>query len=201
MNLQLQEYVKQQRASGANDAQIVLTLKQAGWQEADVAEALGQGVPKPAGVPVPQPGVPQPQAATPMMPINPFSGFKFPALDQKTTGLITTCTIFNVIGTAIADGGTFVSQFFMGGYLGALNQYARLSSDLMYQYGITPYSSHTRYWLMSPSSLIYSLIYSAIGGAVLGYILAAFWLPIKQYANQYSGGKLNSAFKILFFPT
>ena len=193
-NVQLQEYVAQQRAKGVMDAEILKALEQSGWAANDISSALGIA-PAPAPVPnpnvVPRPPVVQSQSTPPG---NPLGNFKMPAMNAKTTSIITQCVIFNVIGTAISSGGTFLAQFFVGGPLGVLNQYN-------YQFAAAIGSSYSRFWLMTPGRLISDIFFSIVGGAVLGLAIAFYWNMIHQYAKQYSNGFLNSPFKILFFPT
>lgn len=198
-NPQLDEYVKQQRASGAADPQILAMLQQAGWPAADVAVALGMPS-APAPVPPASASAPRPPVGSgaPIAPVaNPLAGLKMPAMDAKMTSIITQCVIFNVIGTAISDGGRFASQFFITGPLGQFQQLSNYYSAMVPGYANT----HTRFWLMTPTHLVSNLVFSAIGGAVLGFVVAAYWGPVRQYAHQYSGGFLNSPFKIMFFPT
>lgn len=126
---------------------------------------------------------------------NPLADFKIPAMNEKTRGIIITVAVYNVIGTAISDGGRFVAQFFLGGAAGRFDQF----SHALYQTGYA--SGYSRFWLMSPSHFVSDLVYSAIGGAIMGYVASSWWLPLRQYANQFSGGRLNSPFKVLFYPT
>lgn len=195
-NTQLQEYVTQQRSSGATDPQILESLKTAGWPQADIAMAMGipptpPSVPVPTPVPTPntstQPSVPSPIAS------NPLAGITLPAMDGKTKSIITQCTIYSVIGSAISSGGAFIAQFFIGGQLG----YAQRT---LYTLGYTR-PLYDRFWLMSPGQFIINIIFAVIIGAIVGYIVAAFWPVIERYAKQYTGNFLNTPFKILFYPS
>jgi len=187
-NTQLQDYVKAQRSAGVPDSQILPALQQAGWPATDIAAAMAM-----APAPRPPSGIGTGSAPMP----NSVAGIKMPAMNAKITTLMTQCVLFSVIGTAITDGGRFISQFFLGGYAGGLQQY----SNALYQAYGSYAPTVNRYWLISPTQVFTNLVFAAISGAILGYVLGAFWVPVRAGLIKYSGGKLDTAFKMLFYPS
>ncbi len=166
-NVQIEQYIKQARASGSTDAQIIAALQQAGWALPDINVAIGLPPAPPttsSSVTVPAP-TPLGSTAASAPALGGIGGFKLPAMDQKATGIITQCVLYSVIGSAISSGGSFIAQFFLGGYAG----YAQRTIDQAYRMGY-PYApaGYSRFWLMSPGRLISHLIFAAVIGAVIG---------------------------------
>lgn len=184
-NQELLQYIKTQREVKISDDLIISTLLKSNWSQNDIELAMNPTPPTPPtqnSVPVP----------TPIQSSLSIPSFNMLKIDANLSNIITKCVIFSVIGTAISDGGKFLAQFVVGGYAGQV----RYAINTMY--GGRGYS---QFWLINPQNLITNLITSTVVGVVLGFVIANWWGPIRAYVSQYSGGFLNSPFKILFYPT
>ena len=111
--------------------------------------------------------------------------------DKKTIDTIKASAIWSAVSGAITSISTMLVSYyiarsvynsFVGGYLGGyLGQYA------------TPK-------LFDIGMLLNGAIWGAIGGAVAGYVIAKFYPVFVEWQKKITGNKLNTFFKLLFWP-
>lgn len=176
MNSQIDAYIKQAKASGQTDEQIKKSLLQSGWSQEQVNEAFG--VPNPQGNVTPPPP-PPPQFKLPQ---NDYTKF-----DEKTIATIKASAIWNgVAGIITSLAGTLAVYYFTknlyGGILG--NYLGKSLAPKMINMGL----------------LISDVIWAVIWGAVAGWVISKFYPVFVGWQQKYLGNKLNSFFKLLFWP-
>lgn len=102
------------------------------------------------------------------------------ALDARAKETIKWSIVFNVIARAVDYVISYLGWSMAGGMFG---RFARIAN------------------IFPVRDLISELIYAAIWGAVGGFILSKFWAQILDLNKNYLKNRLNTLFKILFYPT
>ena len=114
--------------------------------------------------------------------------------DEKTIATIKASAIWNAVATIIISvAGMLASYFFIrnlyGGIMGQYSQYLGGYMDQIYKPQI-----------INIGALISDVIWGAIGGAIAGWVIAKFYPVFVGWQKKYLANKLNSFFKILFWP-
>ncbi|MBI5147740.1 MAG: hypothetical protein HZA37_01145 [Parcubacteria group bacterium] len=181
-NQQLTDFVAKAKTEGKTDEQIRAALINAKWPENDINEALGGASPasSTAGAAVPPPAAGQPAASQSDL-------FTF---DQKTIETMKWSAIWNAVAGAITSLVASVSAYFffqnaiMGlGVIGGMMGSASLGGSFI-----------------NISGLVMAVVYGAIFGGIGGFILAKFYEPIMGFQAKILANKLNTLFKLLFWP-
>lgn len=105
-------------------------------------------------------------------------------LDERTKTTIIYSAIWAAVAAAIETFASQISYNFIGG---AWGEFARAFGDLTNTIQIR--------------FIINQAIWGAIYGAVGGFILSKFYLKIQEINQKYLKSKLDSMFKLLFYPT
>lgn len=105
-------------------------------------------------------------------------------LDLRTLETLKWSAVWNAVGAGILYGFTYISYFFLGGLVG---EFVRAVPGLIggFQFG----------------HLINTMFWGAVYGAVVGFLLSKFYAEIQKLNSQYLQGKLNTFFKLLFYPS
>lgn len=107
--------------------------------------------------------------------------------DQKTLDTIKASAIWNAVAGAITSvSGMLISYYVVrsviGGYLGNyLGQYA---TPRLFDFG----------------AFLSGIVWGAIGGAIAGYVIAKFYPVFVGWQRKYLANRLDTFFKILFWP-
>jgi len=114
--------------------------------------------------------------------------------DEKTIATIKASAIWNTIAAIIISvAGMLVSYFFVrnvyGNMMGQYGQYLSNYMDQVY-----------RPQMINIGTLVNDIIVGAVAGAVAGWAIAKFYPVLVGWQKKYLGDKLNSFFKILFWP-
>jgi hypothetical protein len=114
--------------------------------------------------------------------------------DEKTIATIKASAIWNTVATIIMSvAGMLASYFFIRNlYNNIAGQYSQYLGSYMNQI--------TQPQMINITVLISDIIYGAIGGAIAGWVIAKFYPVFVGWQKKYLGNKLNSFFKILFWP-
>lgn len=125
--------------------------------------------------------------------------FKLPKIDygkfdEKTIATIKAGAIWNAVASLIMSfAGMIASYYFLQGLYGnPMGRYGRYIGG----YAAQVYTPQ----LINVGALISAIIYGAIGGAIGGWIIAKFYPVFVGWQKKYVQNKLNSFFKILFWP-
>lgn len=115
-------------------------------------------------------------------------------MDDKTVATIKASAIWNAVAAAIMSAaGTLASYFFIKSlYSNLMGQYGQYYGGYIGQ----PYGAQ----IINIGALIGAIIYGAIGGAIAGWVIAKFYPVFVGWQKKFVGNKLNSFFKILFWP-
>ena len=98
--------------------------------------------------------------------------------------------LWNACAAAIVYGANYVSGFFLGGVAGDIEKIAEnLGVSIPTGFGF------------SFTVLLTQAFWGLIWGAVGGFILAQYYELFHQWNIRYLKGKLNTFFKLLFYPT
>ena len=116
-------------------------------------------------------------------------------MDDKTIATIKASVIWNTVATIIMSVATMVASYFF---------IRSLYNNTM----MAPYGSYVGAYLgqisaphlINIGALINSVILGIVGGAVSGWVIAKFYPVFVGWQRKYTGNKLNSFFKILFWP-
>ncbi|MCX6721459.1 MAG: hypothetical protein NT026_02565, partial [Candidatus Staskawiczbacteria bacterium] len=115
-------------------------------------------------------------------------------MDDKAIATIKASAIWNTVAAVITSvAGMLASYYFV----------RNLYGNMMGQYGqyIGGYLDQvSRPQLINVGALISDVIWGAIGGAISGWVIAKFYPVFVGWQKRFVGNKLNSFFKILFWP-
>ncbi len=117
---------------------------------------------------------------------NPKKEFSFD-LDERTKQTMIWSGVFYALASGIQDIATQLSYRFYGGVYGELAQFSRM------------YGMHIK--TFSFEHLISAIIWGLVGGVIFGFILSKFYTKIQEINKTYLKSKLNTMFKLLFYPT
>jgi len=111
-------------------------------------------------------------------------------MDEKTIATIKASAIWNTVAALIMSVASMLASYYF---------IRNLYGNMMSQYGsyLGQYYSPQ---LINIGALISAAISGAIGGAIAGWVIAKFYPIFVGWQKKYLGGKLNSFFKILFWP-
>ncbi len=180
-NQQLTDFVSKARSEGKTDEQIRATLINAKWPENEINEAL-TGIPSPSAT-SPAPASP----ATDPAKDGQSDLFTF---DQKTIETIKWGAIWNVVAGVITSLVASVSAyFFVRSAISGLGVFGTMMGNAMMQSSF-----------INIGGLIQDVIYGAVFGAIGGFVLAKFYEPIMGFQAKILANKLNTLFKLLFWP-
>ena len=195
MNQQLEDYIKQARVSGQTDAQIMTSLLQSGWSQAQVNDAFGIPNPQMAAPPPPPPEnllQQQPNFENPLMKYKPTEG-NFAKFDEKTIATMKASAIWSTVSSVITSVAGMVSSYYFVSSLynnsGPYGAYVNSYVGQVY----TPQ-------LISVGGLITAVVWGIIGGAISGWVIAKYYHVFLGWQQKFTGNRLNSFFKILFWP-
>lgn len=129
----------------------------------------------------------QPTGQQPPSPQQPPPGGKSKIsfdLDPRTKATIQWSAIWFAVGAAIENVFGFISFYFMGGVAG---EFLRAFGGFFntYPFGI----------------LVQDILWGAVSGAIAGFILSKFYTQIQEINKKYLKGKLDTFFKLLFYPS
>jgi hypothetical protein len=176
MNQELDNYIKQARASGQTDDQIKQALVKSGWNQVQINEAFGIPNPPVVSAPVAPSAVPPPPAGAANNSMGDF-------LDQKTKETMIWSMIgYGARGVIVAVAGAIALRMAMPSYFSV--------------YGTPVYYGPG----FNIGSIIVTIIWSIIIGAIIGVVLAKLYSQIQQINRSFFGGWLNTLFKLLFYP-
>ena len=116
-------------------------------------------------------------------------------MDEKTIATIKTSAIWSAVASLIMYiAGALASYFFVknlyNSMMGPYGQYLGSYMDQVYKPQI-----------INVGVLLSSVIWGAIGGAIAGWVIAKFYPVFVGWQKKYLADKLNSFFKILFWPS
>jgi len=106
-------------------------------------------------------------------------------LDPRTIETIKWSAIWYAVARGIESIFAALSIYFMGGIAG----------ELLRAYGGSFFDS------IQIKELIYDIIGGAISGAIGGFLLSRYYTKIKEINQKYLKSKLNTLFKLLFYPS
>ena len=112
-------------------------------------------------------------------------------MDEKTIATIKTSAIWAAVASAITSLAGMIASYYLvrslyGGMMGQYSQYfGQAYAPQMINFG----------------ALISAIISGAIGGVVVGWVIAKFYPIFVGWQKKYLNGKLDSFFKILFWPS
>ena len=114
--------------------------------------------------------------------------------DEKTIATIKASAIWNVVAALITSLASMLATYFFVSsiYNNIAGQYGQYLGSYMNQI--------TQPQMINFGILLSSVIYGAIGGAIAGWVIAKFYPVFVGWQKKYLGNKLNSFFKILFWP-
>ena len=118
--------------------------------------------------------------------------------DEKTISTIKTSAIWSAIASLIMSLASMLTSYFF-----IRNIYSNIYGNMMGQYG--QYFGGYMNQIAQPQMinfgvLISNVIGGAVGGAIAGWLIAKFYYVFVGWQKKYLGNKLNSFFKILFWP-
>jgi len=112
------------------------------------------------------------------------------AFDEKTIATMKWSAIWNVVDVAILSMVALLSAYFLAASVAVqFGAFGDLIGNTMMKTSF-----------INIGSLISDIIWGAIGGAIGGFVLAKFYSPIMNFQARYLGNKLNTLFKLLFWP-
>jgi hypothetical protein len=111
-------------------------------------------------------------------------------MDEKTIATIKASAIWNTVGALIMSAASMVASYYFlkniyGNLLGQYSQY---------------FGEAYKPQIIDIGALISDAIYGAIGGAIAGWAIAKFYPIFVGWQKKFTGNKLDSFFKILFWP-
>lgn len=111
-------------------------------------------------------------------------------MDEKTIATIKASAIWNTVAAAIMSVASMLASYFF---------VRNLYGNMMSQYGSYLGQNYSPQ-LINVGVLINDIIWGIIGGAILGWVIAKFYPVFVGWQKKYLGNKLDSFFKILFWP-
>jgi len=115
---------------------------------------------------------------------------EYSKFDEKTMATIKTSAIWGAVASLIMSiAGMLASYFF----------FKNVYSSTMGIYG-QYFGGSLAPRMINIPVLLNDLVWGAIGGAVTGYVIAKFYSVFIGWQKKFIGNKLNSFFKILFWP-
>jgi hypothetical protein len=116
-------------------------------------------------------------------------------MDEKTIATIKASAIWSAVATVITSiAGMVAAYYFVRNfYSGMMGQYGQYLNGYLDQV--------SRPQMINIGVLISSLISGAIGGAIVGWAIAKFYPTFVEWQKKIIGNKLNSFFKLLFWPS
>lgn len=114
------------------------------------------------------------------------AGPKLMQLDFRAKETMKWSALWNAVSVFIEQIFSYISLFFVGGFLGGFMELGRA-------FNIRPE--------FSVGNLITELFWGAVWGALGGFILSKFYSVFQEWNRKYLGGRLNTFFKLLFYPT
>jgi hypothetical protein len=127
----------------------------------------------------------QPQQAK-----TPQSQNNYTKMDEKTIATIKASAIWNTVATVIMSVASMLASYYF---------IRNLYGDMMSQYGSYLGQSYSPQ-LINIGALVNDAILGIICGAIGGWVIAKFYPVFVGWQKKYLGGKLDSFFKILFWP-
>lgn len=127
---------------------------------------------------------PAPSPAPP--PAHPSFNFDLNQRDKET---MKWSAIWNAAAATVVYVANYAGGFFIGGLSGEMIKLGRALGTPDY------------YSRFDISAFIVAAFWGAVWGAVGGFILSRFYDTFKQWNIRYLKGKLNTLFKLLFYPT
>jgi hypothetical protein len=114
--------------------------------------------------------------------------------DEKTIATIKTSAIWSAVVAAIMCIASSLATYYL--------------FKNLYNSTLTPYGQYLGTYMdqlykpqmINMGNLLSSVIWGAVGGAIAGWIIAKFYPVFVGWQKKYLGNKLNSFFKILFWP-
>lgn len=192
VNNQLVDYIRKMKNEGRTEEQIKANLINSNWPENDINDAISEaavaGSAGTGGGSAPVfAGAPSPTAQTQ---IQAGPGSDLMSFDEKTIATIKWGAIWNVVDAAIISVVASLAAYFLAASIAAqFGAFGNLIGGAMIKTSF-----------INVGSLINSVIWGAIGGAIGGFVLAKFYSPIMDFQARYLGNKLNTLFKLLFWP-
>lgn len=110
-------------------------------------------------------------------------------LNPRDKETIKWSAIWNAAAGAIVYAANYASGYFIGGLGGEMMKLGRALGSPSY------------YNTFSVGDFIVAAFWGAVWGAIGGFILSRFYDTFKQWNVTYLKGKLNTLFKLLFYPT
>lgn len=104
--------------------------------------------------------------------------------DPRAVATMKASAIWNAVGSVIDGVFGYFATFFIGGIAG---EFVRAFGGTLSKLPV--------------GSLIKEAVWAAIYGALIGFILSNYFAQIKNLNKQYLRGKLNTFFKLLFYPS
>ncbi len=108
-------------------------------------------------------------------------------LDERTKKTMIWSGAFYAIASGIENIASQSSWRFYGGVVG---EWAKLSRM---------YGMHLRTFHFE--TLLTAIVWGIVGGAIFGFVLSKFYPQIQEINKKHLKGKLNTMFKLLFYPT
>lgn len=190
-NIQLVDYVRKMKNEGRTEEQIKANLINSNWPENEIndaisAAAIAGSAATAGGGSVPSfSGAPSPAAQ-----IQAGSKSDLMNFDEKTIATMKWSAIWNVVNAAILSVVASLSAYFLAASIAAqFGAFGDLINGAMMKTSF-----------INVGNLVNSVIWGAIGGAIGGFVLAKFYSPIMDFQARYLGNKLNTLFKLLFWP-
>ena len=115
--------------------------------------------------------------------------------DEKTIATIKASVIWSVAATLIMSVASMLASYFFlkNFYNSMMSSYGQYFNGYMMNQVYRPQ-------MIDFAVLLNDVVWGAIGGAVAGYIIAKFYPVLADWQKKFLGNKLNSFFKILFWP-
>jgi len=114
--------------------------------------------------------------------------------DEKTIATIKTSAIWSAVAAVIMYVASSLATYFF-----VKNLYTSMMAPYS-QYLGTYMDQIYKPQMINVGVLLSSLLWGAIGGAIAGWVIAKFYPVFVGWQKKYLGDKLNSFFKILFWP-
>lgn len=103
--------------------------------------------------------------------------------DARSVETLKWSAIWNAVSNAIDVAVGYVASFFFGGLVGEILE------------GFGGYMNKFPF-----ENLISEVFWGAVYGAIAGFLLSKFYTKIQEWNQKYLRGKLNTLFKLLFYP-
>ena len=190
-NIQLVDYVRKMKNEGRTEEQIKAILINSNWPENEINDAVSEaatvgsvGTGGGGSAPVFS-GPPSPTVQ-----VQPGPKSDLTAFDEKTIATIKWGAVWNVVDAVIISVvASLAAYFWVASIASQFGAFGGLIGGAM-----------AKSSFINIGGLINDVVWGAVGGAIGGFVLAKFYSPVMDFQARYLGNKLNTLFKLLFWP-